>query len=224
MGRRRFMNKGTKTYTEFYFMSSDGLFYSPAEVSKMNSTEKAKIKGYALGRLSYSVSMTSPQYNKYNSGLGRVMSLYTVAGAWGWKGTDVSNLYNFSGNALSSMSDYDGKTNTSYISSQGIAQLCKKYNPGYKNGDWYLPAGGELTLFWQNRSRIESDFKLADVSHNIAFRSYVDNYIDYWTSTENGANHAYYLNTYYNDFNPGDKNYNTDIVFKFYAIPFLLIS
>ncbi|RKU69553.1 hypothetical protein DWW91_11185 [Parabacteroides sp. AF17-3] len=60
MGRRRFMNKGTKTYTEFYFMSSDGLFYSPAEVSKMNSTEKAKIKGYALGKLSYSASTTSP--------------------------------------------------------------------------------------------------------------------------------------------------------------------
>lgn len=226
MSRRRFMGQkmGTSEYTDFYFVATDNLFYSPSEVSKMNYEDRINlIMGYAIGRLNYSYSSTNPSYNVHNSGLGRIMSLRTVTGAsWGFNGTDVPGLYNF--DKYSCWADCDGKSNTAYISSQGAARLCKQYNPGYRNGEWYLPSAGEMYyLFWQNKTRIESDLRLANVYHNIAFTSPVDAYIDYWTSTECGLSKAIYLNTFYGHFEPGDKNYNMASNFTFYAIPFLII-
>lgn len=113
-------------------------------------------------------------------------------------GTDTNALSDFDGkhntDVLISMSTYpeDWKT-SSYINwSYGpgaylAAECCWRFNPGYtKQGDWYLPAIGELAFIAPNASKIENAFSALNISNKHPFGGG-----GVMSSTEHGENEIF---------------------------------
>ena len=90
------------------------------------------------------------------------------------------------------LSDFNGDTNTSYINSSTsnypAGSYCYEYSTAGKGeGEWYLPAAGELALIWElQQSGIICNDK-QDCFNNLLQRSY-------WSSSECSASDAWYIN------------------------------
>jgi len=124
---------------------------------------------------------------------------------------DIPNLTNYS-SINDSEKDMDGKTNTStilsYASANGktvqAATATSKYSPSVcasgtfcGQGEWYLPALGELVTIYNNLSKIQSSISSAggtQISTNY-----------YWSSTECTANSAWGLPFFSGGRGPGNK-------------------
>ena len=77
---------------------------------------------------------------------------------------DIPGLTNY-GSSSAAKGDYNGKSNTSIIIAHGdsnrystpVADYAYNYSTtGTNKGDWYLPAGGELYLMYQNKDTLNN--------------------------------------------------------------------
>lgn len=90
------------------------------------------------------------------------------------------------------LSDFNGKTNTSYIknstSTYPAGAYCYQYSkPGKGAGEWYLPAIGELALLWE----LQQTGVICNAKQEY-FKDFDQQ--SYWTSSEGNKNKAWYLN------------------------------
>lgn len=109
---------------------------------------------------------------------------------------ELNPNYNTTRFGVTMLSDVNGKGNTLFLSKKGsqyiAATLCKNFNPGAYNGQWYLPAFGELmycfALFDDINAKIQnltlSGFNGVEINpHGL-----------YWSSTESGKETAGFIN------------------------------
>ena len=109
----------------------------------------------------------------------------------------IVNPYDTSGvrwmqpnSATGATSSWDGKTNTALMTSTNPA--AQAYVQSLSTGgftDWYLPAIDELSILWQNR--MHANKGLDNGGYTLLVWS--GNNIRYWSSTENTATQAFYL-------------------------------
>ena len=112
---------------------------------------------------------------------------------WAPEYHDIPGLTNYSESTVTS--DYNGKSNTSIIRAHGdsngydtpAADYCYNYiTAGTNKGDWYLPAGGELQLMYNNKTTLNNS--LSKVGGTQLSSSY-----HHWSSSEFSNLHAWIL-------------------------------
>ena len=110
----------------------------------------------------------------------------------GYLGTGLST--DFTTWTAGALSDFNGKSNTQVIaaSSSKANDMCKvleTFNAGSDNqghSDWYVPAAGQLALMYLAKTDINAALAKID---GTAFKSRT-----YWSSSEVGADRAWYVN------------------------------
>ena len=132
-------------------------------------------------------------------------------------GDDILGLTNYT--SSNKTSDYNGKSNTSIIIAHGdsngyetpAADYCYNYvTIGTKKGDWYLPAGGELQLMYNNKTTLNNSLsKIGGTQFPTT------GYYYYWSSSESNYGYAWRLG-----FNDSDW-YNNSKGSKYYVRPVL---
>ena len=110
---------------------------------------------------------------------------------------NYSTLFTTGGTAIdNALSDFDGFRNTQILIKDGdvvAAKQCAEFKPGYRDGEWYLPAVGELGFIIRNFMEINIYLATLD---SIADRLDDDNYgSNYWSSTEYNGSLAWAVNT-----------------------------
>jgi len=118
---------------------------------------------------------------------------------------------------INSLSDVNGEANTTYLVGLGntykAANACHSFTPGTHNGEWYLPAMGELGYTIASFDDINA--KIAAVGNDNGVQ--LDDSAAYWSSTEYSENRACCLNMDYGNV----TNYNKS--FKYYVRAFLAL-
>lgn len=130
------------------------------------------------------------------------------------------------------LADFDGKSNTQKIITQRgtkdynswkptynvgtdypAASCCDMfYTEGTKQGDWYLPACGELGYIMPPFNKINNiiDKIRTTYDSSIGIELDADTNHGFWSSSEHGSNTAHYINTYngyvYNNFKENGKH------------------
>ena len=106
---------------------------------------------------------------------------------WASEYHDIPGLTNYNSSSAV-QGDYNGKSNTSKIIAHGdsngydtpAADYAYNYSTtGTNKGDWYLPAGGELQLIYNNRTTLNNS--LSKVRGTQLATS------SYWSSSEHGS-------------------------------------
>ena len=118
------------------------------------------------------------------------------------------------------LTDVNGEANTTYLVNKGdtykAANACHSFTPGTHNGEWYLPAMGELgytiTSFDDINAKI-NDANSAKADSGVQ----LDGSAAYWSSTEYSENYACSL--YADD---GNVTFNSKD-FSFYVRAFLAL-
>lgn len=107
--------------------------------------------------------------------------------SWGGYGTDIAALPNYT-DARDAILDLDGYTNTQRIRAAGNATTYPAaYAVDYANG-WYLPAVGQLRLLFAEIVTLNASLQTVG---GTPFP--MDNYFNYWSSTENNSSSARYV-------------------------------
>ena len=118
---------------------------------------------------------------------------------------NYSTLFTTGGTAINNaLSDFDGFRNTQILIKDAdvvAAKHCAIFNPGYREGEWYLPAVGELGFIMPRFKVINSKLSALgssgvqlNVSHN------------YWSSTEYDGRGAWRVGTTHGGVRGGAKN------------------
>ena len=123
---------------------------------------------------------------------------------------NYSTLFTTGGTAINNaLSDFDGFRNTQILIKDAdvvAAKHCAIFNPGYEEGEWYLPAIGELGFIMPRFKVINS--KLSALGSS-GVQLYDDDY--YWSSTEYDVGNAWSVSTrsgyVYYDGKGNDGNY-----------------
>ena len=93
----------------------------------------------------------------------------------------------------------------------GVANFCKSFAPGFKDGEWYLPSVGELLLINKSYSNILRS--ITNIYPNITSLGY------HWSSNQNNVQYSWLAN-----FNSGTV-YRGDVDYpSYYLVPFLSIK
>lgn len=91
---------------------------------------------------------------------------------------------------INSLSDVNGEANTTYLVGLGntykAANACHRFTPGTHNGEWYLPAMGELGYTIASFDDINA--KIAAVGNDNGVQ--LDGSAAYWSSTEYSEGNA----------------------------------
>ena len=99
---------------------------------------------------------------------------------------NYSTLFTTGGTAINNaLSDFDGFGNTQILIKDAdvlSAKHCAIFNPGYREGEWYLPAVGELGFIMPRFKEINS--KLLELGSSGV---QLDDDYNYWSSTEYDA-------------------------------------
>ena len=109
---------------------------------------------------------------------------------------------------INSLSDVNGEANTTYLVGLGntykAANACHSFTPGTHNGEWYLPAMGELGYTIASFDDINA--KIAAAGNGVQ----LDGSAAYWSSTEFSESHACSLYMYggYVDYTYGKGSFN----------------
>ena len=159
-------NEGTGVITN-QVEHSNGYGYIPSDSENGNFT--------ALTNPYDSVTMFA-----YNGSVHHIPSPFMNNGAFN---ENYSTLFTTGGTAINNaLSDFDGFRNTQILIKDAdvvAAKHCAIFNPGYGDGEWYLPAVGELGF-------IMPRFKVINSKLSALGSSGVQLYDDglYWSSTE----------------------------------------
>ena len=184
---------------------------------QINDSNRNKVIGYLLD--------SSGIY----SGKNIIMAINSSSSLVAWSSssgpghTDIPGLTNYL-TENDSIKDKNGKSNTKiivdYINSKSgnletdvpATYYCTSYNPGFHDGEWYLPSIGELMLLGGlNIEKFRSDCDTAGISTDIGTSFVI------WSSTEKSGSAAYFFNSS-GIINAVRKN------IKIYIIPFLSID
>ena len=150
---------------------------------------------------------------------------------WSLRNGKIPGLtcYEYPDGSIEPYNDLDGEYNTrciiefckkNNVNLQNIypsIYYCKSFNPGYKNGEWYLPSMGELMLFYDKRNKFRKSCKLIGLETNMDSDS--SGACNFWSSTECSEDSAWYL--HFNYFNPSVWNNKYTI---YYVVPFLNLN
>lgn len=123
---------------------------------------------------------------------------------------NYSTLFTTGGTAINNaLSDFDGFRNTQILIKDAdvvAAKHCAIFNPGYGEGEWYLPAVGELGF-------IMPRFKVINSKLSALGSSGVQLYDDglYWSSTEYDEFNAWIVATDYGYVGTFPKNRNRSV-------------
>ena len=105
------------------------------------------------------------------------------------------------------LTDVNGEANTTYLVNKGdtykAANACHRFTPGTHNGEWYLPAIGELGYTIASFDDINA--KIAVAGNGVQ----LDGSAAYWSSTEYSENGACRLDMSYGNVDAYTKNYNS---------------
>ena len=127
----------------------------------------------------------------YNDSYHHIPSPFMNNGAFN---ENYSTLFTTGGTAINNaLSDFDGFRNTQILIKDAdvvAAKHCAIFNPGYREGEWYLPAFGELGFIMPRFKEINS--KLSELGSS-GVR--LGNYLSYWSSTECGGGTAWSVTT-----------------------------
>jgi hypothetical protein len=110
------------------------------------------------------------------------------------------------------LTDVNGEANTTYLVNKGntykAANACRSFTPGTHNGEWYLPAMGELGYTIASFDDINA--KINDANSAKADSGVqLDGSANYWSSTEYSVDNACYLGMDYGDVsNNGKSSFN----------------
>lgn len=129
---------------------------------------------------------------------------------------NYSTLFTTGGTAINNaLSDFDGFRNTQILIKDAdvvAAKQCAMFNPGYKDGEWYLPAVGELGFIIPRFKVINS--KLSELGSSGV---QLDGGYGYWSSTEADKFNAWRVSTYNGRVNK-DYKYSNLYVRAFLAL------
>lgn len=107
---------------------------------------------------------------------------------------NYSTLFTTGGTAINNaLSDFDGFRNTQILIKDAdvvAAKQCAMFKPGYRDGEWYLPAVGELGFIMPRFKVINSKLSALGPSGVQLYDGY-----DYWSSTESDGFNAWGVNT-----------------------------
>ena len=107
---------------------------------------------------------------------------------------NYSTLFTTGGTPINNaLSDFDGFRNTQNLIKDNdviAAKCCANFNPGYRKGEWYLPAVGELGFIMPRFKVINS--KLSELGSSGV---QLAGYSDYWSSTESDGFNAWSVHT-----------------------------
>lgn len=120
---------------------------------------------------------------------------------------NYSTLFTTGGTAINNaLSDFDGFRNTQILIKDAdvvAAKHCAIFNPGYREGEWYLPAVGELGFIMPRFKVINS--KLSALGSSGV---QLGGYDFYWSSTEYDGYDAWHVDTSDGDVNDSGKDSN----------------
>ena len=118
---------------------------------------------------------------------------------------NYSTLFTTGGTAINNaLSDFDGFRNTQILIKDAdvvAAKHCAIFNPGYREGEWYLPAVGELGFIMPRFKVINSKLSALGTSG-----VQLDGGDNYWSSTECAGSGAWCVLTYDGLVNGNGKN------------------
>ena len=93
------------------------------------------------------------------------------------------------GTKETALTDIDGISNTKILSTLSgplnAAKACAEYLPGVYNGEWYLPALGELNYMYLNYEKIRDTLNLLGIHINNIYKSGI------WASTQYDSDNAW---------------------------------
>ena len=121
---------------------------------------------------------------------------------------NYSTLFTTGGTAINNaLSDFDGFGNTQTLIKDDevvAAKQCANFNPGYREGEWYLPAVGELGFIMPRFKVINS--KLSELGSSGV---QLGDYSTYWSSTEYDESLAWTVGMLYGGVSNYYKNSGT---------------
>lgn len=188
------------------FLMNNGLYIHPNEGIEVRD----KIIGYCLDESKIISINSSSNYIYFSLRKDKITGL---------------TCYDYPDGSIEPYNDLDGEYNTrciiefckkNNVNLQNIypsIYYCKSFNPGYKNGEWYLPSMRELKLFYDNREKFRGSCRLIGLGTNM----YSDNSGPYyfWSSTRYSNSHSWYF-----DFFCLGTCFNIRSSY-FYIVPFL---
>ncbi len=179
---------------------SGGIIVTASDTTNWNNKQNNLIAGNGINIVNDTINATgSASSNEFYLGqdtLGGIV-FHIYIGNDGQQHGLIVNPYDTSGvrwmqpnSATGATSSWDGKTNTALMTSTNPA--AQAYVQSLSTGgftDWYLPAIDELSILWQNR--MHANKGLDNGGYTLLVWS--GNNIRYWSSTENTATQAFYL-------------------------------
>ena len=194
---------------EGLFLMNNGLYIYPDK--NISKEDKDKIIGYCLDDYRVTSINSSKDIIPWSKRHDKIPGL-----------TD----YEYEDGSYKPYRDLDGKYNTNCIvnycriNNIGLryyypaTYYCKSFNPGYKNGEWYLPSIGELKLLYDKRNKFRKLCHLIGIETNMSYDNLGACY--FWSSTEYSKDNSWYL--HFNYSNPSVWN---DMYSNYYVVPFL---
>lgn len=116
-------------------------------------------------------------------------------------GSRNPNYHSNEKSKFNALSDFEGPENTSHLISKWrevaeAAYTCSQFKTdGTEQGDWYLPACGELGYMVSRFEEIQSALTAIRTVYGTSYASLLDTNNIYWSSSENSQSAARSLNT-----------------------------
>lgn len=192
---------GIKFYEAGDVLYKDGSIVKPAEIpaKQENGVEPIAVCVAGTGELADGAArFSSLKLMKYNGSdvipWERVHGGYTPTGLTNYEITQAA------------LTDIDGISNTKILSTLSgqfnAAQACAEYIPGVYDGEWYLPALGELNYMYLNYQKIHDTLVLLNIEDTKIYKDGT------WASTQYDSDNAWILVlNLYSSFGSCYKNY-----------------
>ena len=196
---------------EGLFLMKNGLYICPDK--NITSEVKDRIIGYCLNNsmiISINASENPSYFSLRNDKIPGLTDYESDEDSYEpYK--DIDGKYN-----TNCIVDYCRKNNIDLQTNYPATYYCTKYNPGFKDEEWYLPGLGELKLFYDNREKFRGLCKLIGLETNMNLDNSGPYY--FWSSTEHSNNYSWSLSFGYS---PNPSYWGCKAIYDLYIIPFL---